>query len=139
MNKIALIIRREYLARVRKKSFIIMTILGPLLIGGLFTSSFLLNKVDTEKHTIVVVDPNHMFTNKFKNDQRLTFLYLDANVDSLRSQSKERGYFGVLFIPPEHDPKILERSVVLYSEKQPGIEILSKIEHTIEKEINAAK
>jgi ABC-2 type transport system permease protein len=139
MNKIFLIIRREYLARVRKRSFIIMTILGPLLIGGIFASSFLLNKADTEKHTIVVVDDTHLFTNKFKNDQRLEFIYRNDNLDSLRARSKEMGYFGVLYIPATENLALLERSVVLYSETQPSLDILSKIKFTLEKEINAAK
>jgi ABC-2 type transport system permease protein len=139
MNKIFLIIRREYLARVRKRSFIIMTILGPLLIGGLFSSSFLLNKADTEKHTIVVVDDTHLFTNKFKSDQRLEFIYRNDNLDSLRSNSKKMGYFGVLYIPATENLALLERSVLLYSETQPSLDILSKIKFTLEKEINAAK
>ena len=139
MNKISLIIQREYLSRVRKKSFIIMTILAPLLFGGIFSATFLLNKVDTEKHTIAILDNTHLFENKFKNDDRLSFIYVDGNVDSLRLESKEKGYFGVLYIPGVQDPKILEKSVVLYSETQPGIDILGKIEHTIEKEINTSK
>ncbi len=42
MGKISLIIKREYLTRIRKKSFIIMTILGPLLMGGLVALSIYL-------------------------------------------------------------------------------------------------
>src|SRR6185295_1224120 len=99
MSKIPLIIKREYVTRVRKKSFIIMTILGPLLIGGIFASVFLLNKADTEKHTIIVVDDSHLFAGKFKDNERLTFLYMNDRLDSLRSRSKEAGYFGVLSIP----------------------------------------
>jgi len=139
MNKVFLIIRREYLARVRKRSFVIMTILGPLLIGGLFTTTFLLNKVDTDKHTIVVVDRSHLFQDKFKNDDKISFMYSDENVDSLRAQSKNRGYFGVLLIPAIDKLELLEKSVVLYSETQPGINIIFKIKASIEKEINAAK
>ncbi|MCX6290281.1 MAG: ABC transporter permease [Bacteroidetes bacterium] len=139
MNKIFLIIRREYLSRVRKKSFIVMTILGPLLIGGIFAATFLLNKVDTEKHTIVVLDNTHLFANKFKSDERLNFIYLDQNLDSLRSQSKELGYFAVLYIPAIEKLELLEKSVTLYSETQPSIEIISKIKFSLEKEINAAK
>src|SRR5437016_8274827 len=99
MNKVFLIIRREYLTRVRKRSFIIMTILGPLLIGGIFSSVFLLNKVDNEKHIIVVADDSHLFTGKFKNNERLTFIYLNGKIDSLRAKSNDAGYFGVLYIP----------------------------------------
>src|SRR5688572_5420097 len=99
MNKVSLIIRREYLTRVRKKSFIIMTILGPVLFAGIFASVFLINRVDTEKHTIVVVDKSQLFKGKFRSDSKLTFLYQDDNVDSLRARSGDLGYFGVLYIP----------------------------------------
>ena len=139
MNKVSLIIRREYLSRVRKKSFIIMTILGPLLIGGIFSMTFLLNKVDTEKHTIVVADHTKLFNGKFKSDERLEFIYLDENLDSLRTKSNVLGYFAVLYIPETDNLGLLEKSVVLYSETQPSLDILSKIKFTLEKEINAAK
>ena len=139
MNKVLLIIGREYLSRVRKKSFIIMTILGPLLIGGIFASIFLLSKADTEKHTIVVVDRTTFFYDKFKSDERLRFIYSEENLDSLRSRSKDLGYFGVLFIPQTDKLNLLEKSVTLFSATQPSLEILSKIRFTIEKEINTAK
>src|SRR6185295_15018584 len=139
MSKIPLIIRREYVTRVRKKSFIIMTILGPLLFAGIFASVFLLNKVDSEKHTIVIVDNSHLFEGKFKSDSRLAFIYLDENVDSLRAKSKDMGYFGVLFIPASDKIESLEKGVVLYSEAQPGFDIIEKIKFTIEKDIKNAK
>ena len=66
MSKVGLIIRREYISRVRKKSFIIMTIVGPLLMGGIFASVFMLDKVDNEQKTIVVNDESFMFAGKFK-------------------------------------------------------------------------
>ena len=61
MNKILLVIRREYLTRVRKKSFLLMTILGPLLMGGIFVAAFMLDRVDTEVKTIAVIDESHLF------------------------------------------------------------------------------
>ena len=139
MSKVGLVIKREYITRVRKKSFIIMTILGPLLFAGIFASVFLLNKVDNEKHTIVVVDQSHLFNGRFKNNDRLTFIYLDENVDSLRAKSKDLGYFGVLFIPASDKIEALEKGVVLYSESQPGFDIIEKIKFTIEKDIKNAK
>ena len=73
MNKILLVIQREYLTRVKKKSFIIMTFLGPILMSGIFVSVFLLDKVDTEIKTIGVVDNTHIFVNKFKDSDRIKF------------------------------------------------------------------
>ena len=71
MNMVSLIMKREYLSRVRKKSFIIMTIAGPILMGGIFASVFLLDKVDNEQKTIAVTDDSKMFADKFKSNERV--------------------------------------------------------------------
>jgi ABC-2 type transport system permease protein len=99
MSKISLIIRREYLTRVRKKSFIIMTILGPLLMGGMIVAVVLLGAVDSEKRRIIVADDTKLFDGKFKSDESTTFVYVNGPLDSLREVSVSEGYFGVLYIP----------------------------------------
>ena len=139
MSKVGLIIKREYLSRVRKKSFIIMTIAGPLLMGGIFASVFLLDKVDNEQKIIAVADDSHLFVEKFKSNERVKFIYSNQKVDSLRSNSMANGYFGVLHIPAASNLPSLEKAVILYSESQPGIELVSKIKFTLEKEINTSK
>ena len=66
MNKLFLIIKREYLSRVRKKSFIIMTLLTPLFMIGVFVVPILLASTSEDKTTIAIID-----NNKF-NEFRLT-------------------------------------------------------------------
>ncbi|MBP6334322.1 MAG: ABC transporter permease [Bacteroidia bacterium] len=139
MNKIFLVIQREYLTRVRKKSFLIMTILGPLLMGAIFVAMLMIDKVDTEVKKIAVVDETHIFKGKFKDNERIQFVYLNSGIDSARSSSKSAGIFGVLYIPATSNLSLLEKAVVLYSESQPGIEVISKIKYTLEKEINTSK
>ncbi len=139
MNKILLIIQREYLSRVRKKSFIVMTFLGPLLMGGVLISSLLLNKVDSEVKVIAVKDETHAFESVLKNSERLVFRNISENIDSAKKHCLDNGYFGVLYIPPVTDPKLLESSIQFYSESQPGFDLISKIEFSIEKEVNAQK
>ncbi|MBK6987291.1 MAG: ABC transporter permease [Bacteroidetes bacterium] len=139
MNKILLVIQREYLTRVKKKSFIIMTFLGPILMSGIFVSVFLLDKVDIEIKTIGVVDNTHIFVNKFKDSDRIKFEYLNEDINKVRDQSQSRGYFGVLLIPSTENLSSLEKAVTFYSESQPGFDIISKIKFTIEKEINTQK
>ena len=139
MNKILLVIQREYLTRVRKKSFLIMTILGPLLMGGIFISALLLDKVDTEIKTIAVVDETNIFKDKFKNSERIIFVYPSGTVDSVKAKSLKVGYFGVLYIPSTPNLSSLEKAVTIYSASQPGFEVISKIKFTIEKEINTNK
>jgi ABC-2 type transport system permease protein len=74
MNKILLIIKREYLSRVKKKSFVIMTILGPLLMAGLIIGPALLSQVeDTELKTIAVVDSSYIMKDVIQNTKYLRF------------------------------------------------------------------
>ncbi|MFM9985335.1 MAG: ABC transporter permease, partial [Flavobacteriales bacterium] len=56
MNKIWLIIKREYLTKVKKKSFLVMTILGPLIFGLVIIGMILVAKADTTTHDILIVD-----------------------------------------------------------------------------------
>src|SRR5436190_2383007 len=139
MNKVFLVIQREYLTRVRKKSFLIMTILGPLLMGGLFVGSIMINKVDTELKTIAVVDETNIFKDKFKDSDRLQFVFTSENIDSVKRESVEKGYFGVLYIRATTNLSSVEKAVTIYSESQPSFDVISKIKFTIEKEINANK
>jgi ABC-2 type transport system permease protein len=139
MSKIALVIQREYLTRVRKRSFLIMTILGPLLIGGLFTSGFLLDKVDTEVKTIAVVDELHQFQGKFKDSERIKFVYSDLALDSAKKLVIDKGYFGVLYIPRTDNYEAFDKAVTIYSNSQPGLDLMSKVKFTMEKEINTIK
>jgi ABC-2 type transport system permease protein len=139
VNKVALIIKREYLTRIRKKSFLIMTVLGPLLTGGLITAVVYLSSIDNEHRTVVVIDDSHQFEQKFKDDENTSFVYLNTSLDSLRSKSK-KDYFGILHIPAStNKPTELERTTTFYSEKQPSFDLLEKIKFTMEKEINSMK
>jgi ABC-2 type transport system permease protein len=59
MSKIGLIISREYLTRVKKKTFILMSFLGPLLIVGFVLLTSYLSQENKEKYEILVVDESH--------------------------------------------------------------------------------
>ena len=67
MNKIILIIKREYLTRVKKKSFLIMTLLGPILMAGLMLVPIWLAIKDKDIQRIEVVDETETFINQFEN------------------------------------------------------------------------
>ena len=139
MNKIFLVIQREYITRVKKKSFLIMTILGPLLMGGLVIGLSLINKVDTEIKTIAIVDETRAFYSIFKDSDRIRFENIQKPLDMVKSESKSKGYFGILFIPGTSNIVGLEKAVTFYSESQPGFEVISKIKFALEKEINTQK
>jgi ABC-2 type transport system permease protein len=75
MSIITLIIKREYLTRVQKKSFIIMTLLGPILMASIFIIPVLMAKYDeNEVSKIQVIDESGMFKNKLNRFSKLWLL-----------------------------------------------------------------
>ncbi|MEO8588854.1 MAG: ABC transporter permease [Flavobacteriales bacterium] len=84
MNKIRLIIWREFITRVRKPSFLIMTILGPLLIAGGITLTVYLGMQGSDAHRVLVIDPNEVIASRLKDTDKVSF-FLDQGTwtDSL--------------------------------------------------------
>lgn len=122
MNKIWLVIKREYLTRVRNKTFILSTILLPLVfIGFIFASAyFSIKSVDKQK--IAVVDDNGMFKSSFQSDKVITYEF-PSDVNS--NNFKEKGYTAYLNIPKDFESK--HDSISLVSEKQLGIDAEGKV------------
>jgi ABC-2 type transport system permease protein len=77
MGKIGLIIAREYLSRVKKRSFIIMTILGPVLIVGFIVSAVVLGKSDFSEKKVLVTDESGFFKDKIDHDKDSHFTYTE--------------------------------------------------------------
>jgi len=78
MSNIKLITAREYLTRVKKKSFILMTLLTPLLIAGFYGVIIWVSigqSSSTEQMNIIVVDPTGIFADKLENPDNTTYLY----------------------------------------------------------------
>lgn len=80
MNKIILILEREFLTRVRKKSFIVMTILGPVLFALMAIVPSLLAMMDTSKRCqIAVFDSTSSYKECFVTTNKIEYTYLNIN------------------------------------------------------------
>lgn len=102
MNKIFIIIEREFLQRIRKKSFLITTILVPILFGlGMFALvRFSLNP--QSHYYIAVFDESQLFNNQIENSESMVFEFIpteEISKDSLKENYYTLGYDGVLYIP----------------------------------------
>jgi ABC-2 type transport system permease protein len=140
MNKISIIIKREYMTRVRKKSFIIMTLLAPLLMAALIIvpTLVMMNQQQDFKKIAVIEDNSDLFKGVIKNTDNLEFVYLDnVKVDDLKSTFEQAGYYGILYISPEIITT--PNAIQLISKKQPPIGLLQHIETSLEKEIERQK
>jgi ABC-2 type transport system permease protein len=140
MNKISVIIKREYITRVRKKSFIIMTILAPILMAAIITVPTLLmmNQSGDYKKIAVVEDNSTLFKGVIKNTKDAEFVYLEnTKVEDLKKTFEKAGYYGILYLSPElvNTPN----AAYIISKKQPPIGLLTHIEGSLKKEIERQK
>jgi ABC-2 type transport system permease protein len=140
MNKISVIIKREYITRVRKKSFIIMTILAPLLMAAIITvpTLIMMSQGGESKKIAVIEDSSDLFKGVIKNTKDAEFVYLEnTKVEDLKKTFDKEGYYGILYISPEliNTPN----AVQLISKQQPAIGLLQHIENSLKKEIEKQK
>jgi len=140
MNKISIIIKREYMTRVRKKSFIIMTLLAPVLMAAIIIvpTLVMMNQDQDFKKIAVVEDNPDLFKGVIKNTENLEFDYLEnVKIEDLKKSFQKAGYYGILYISTEvvNTPNAIQ----LISKQQPPIGLLEHIESSLEKEIERQK
>ena len=99
MKNIILIAKREFLIQVRKKSFIILTLLASLLILGFGALIALMFKANESTHSFNVIDKSGLFQNKLKSDENLKYIYLpEANEASLKASLREMQGLSLIHI-----------------------------------------
>lgn len=132
MHKIWLICKREYVTRVMKKSFLLMTLLSPLLIvvfyGFIFYFSFNKELADEQK-TILVNDTTGFFDNKLEPSENIQFKYQAISLDSSKIALDSKNYYAILSINKENDHYTYQ----LLSNEQPSLGTLSAISDKLEK------
>lgn len=137
MGKIGLILKREYLTRVKKKSFIIMTILGPLLMAALFIVPVYMAQVEGETKIIGVVDETGVFYDKLPDTESIRFTRLKGTIEEAKEKISGNGIYAVLYIPKSEYS--IPESAVIYSDRQPSMIVKEHIKNALTKEIEALK
>ena len=137
MNKIWLVTQREYLTRVKKKSFLIVTFLTPILITAVYAIPALLMFGTDRSKTIEVIDESNLFKNKFKNERDITYKFDNQSLDSAKASFATKGFNALVFIPKN----ILDdtKGVKIFAEKSVSLELKSNIERTIQNEVRNIK
>lgn len=101
MNKIWLVIKREYLSRVRKKTFLLLTILVPLIIIGFYAAIIAIAVAgSSEKETVAVIDKAGLFQGSKLSDENMNFeLIQNETEESYKLKYRDKGYKYFLAIP----------------------------------------
>ena len=142
MSNFSVILKREYLSRVKKRSFLIITFLGPLFFAALMIApSLMMMKSDSmeAKKTIAVLDETGWFDGKFESSDINTFIYTDINedIDSLKKFVLEGIYDAALYIPATS--LNVPTNAKLYSNKQIPMSLSSYIKSEMKQEVEHRK
>ena len=139
MNKIGLIIKREYLTRVRKRSFLIMTFLGPILMAAIYIIPIMLALNSSTDHLrVAVVDESRWFENSFTSNEAHTFVPMPGQpIDSVKGMVKTGVFDMALYVPPTQ--LNIPSNAVVYSIRQVPMEVETYISSVMEKEIEKQK
>ena len=140
MNKLKLIIKREFLAKVKNKSFIVMTILSPLLMVGFIMLMIFLNQKNSEEiRTIAIVDESEVLASVFEDSESTKYINLtDLGLDEAKSKTEEF-YYGLVYIPKTDSLNNLSKGIAFYSVDAPSINVINSIENKLERKIRDLK
>jgi ABC-2 type transport system permease protein len=138
MHKIWLIIQREYLTRVRKKSFIIMTFLTPLLLAAFMVIPAWLATFSDSDDVVMVLDESGVFADKLESKPDLKIIPVAASsVEQAKAAYQETDYTALLHIPKLdlENPEGFR----LYSKRNISLQVKFRLENMLEKEIESQR
>ena len=146
MSMTSLIIQREYMTRIRKKSFIIMSALGPLIFAAyVLIPMYFATLEDKDEKTVVVIDESKLFTEYtpdgttcvIPDREYMKFQVIEGvPLETFKESFEESGYYAVLFIPSN---LMASETSVIYSTRQVSLEVSEHIRRSMESEIEHLK
>jgi ABC-2 type transport system permease protein len=141
MNKLWLIIRREYLTRVKKKSFILTTLLAPLAIGlFMVIVGLIFSYQGDDAKNIVILDESNVMNGKMKDQRNFYFTFSDKPIDQFTAiRNDDEDYDGVLVVPPLKDLSSTKHTIYYYSDKQLDIEGSEALQRAVRDKIRDYK
>ncbi len=142
MNKLKLIIKREFLAKVRNKTFIIMTFLSPLLMVGMIALVAFLSKSSMEKsNRVAYVNNSDIFSEAdFEDSKTMHYENLtEAGLEQAKKIVQNSNHDGLIYIPKNDSIDQLASSIQFFSNESPGVVLISEMENNIENKLENEK
>ncbi|MCM1041199.1 MAG: ABC transporter permease [Bacteroides sp.] len=130
-NNTWVVLEREYMTRVRKKSFLIATILVPVLMVALIFCSALIATLGGSKTTFAVVDETGLYAGSFVSEGDDTFEYA-ADTAAAFAGMREGTYDAMLWLPAGSQDSNRQQIQLFYEKTEPSVTKLSKIENMAE-------
>lgn len=132
MNKLWLIIQREYLVRVKKKTFILATLLTPLGFGMImFLTGYMVSSSMHSQKKVIVVDQGGLLTDQNLTDDQYQFELSDKSISDLLSTYTSDGYDLLLDVPMIDSLGVIEHTVDYYSQEKLSLVTMRQVEDRI--------
>lgn len=141
MNHLGLIIEREYLTKVKNKSFIVMTILSPIIMIALIAVVAYLSQINNNKQrTISVLDESGILKSSFSNTENVSYHILEnMTLEEAKLQVNKNKEYGLLYIDNFKDINEIGNHIKFYSEESPSLTLMSALESKLEKQLTDIK
>jgi len=133
MRNLRLIINREYLARVKNKTFIVMTFLSPLIfVGMILLIAYLSMLNSTEQKIIGIYDESGMFATEFKDGEQVQYLdFSKKSLETARQEVLDKEYYGLIHISDIEPGLGKPADIEFFGKDTPGFGTIENIEKTI--------
>ena len=140
MNHLSLIIKREYFAKVKNKSFILMTFLSPLIMAGLMGLIVYLTGLNSEKERIIsVLDETGFLNDALISTKHTTYNFLEGiELESAKIITNDNAYYGLLYIP-DLPLDLVSEKIKFFSKDTPSLTFVNNLESKIESRLKEIK
>jgi ABC-2 type transport system permease protein len=130
MNKLGLIIKREYLAKVRNKSFVIMTFLSPVLMVGMVVLIAYLTEVnDNETRVIGVLNESPYYSADFGSSGSISFVeFRGLSLEEAKDSVEAQNFHGLLYLPDGTSAEDVAQSAYLYTKEAPNTGVIDRLD-----------
>jgi len=140
MNKLWLIIKREYLTRVKKKSFILTTLLLPFGMGlFMLVLGYIMTYQDSDTVKVAIIDEGNILKKAIKDEKDLYFSFSNKPLAEVKKEVEKEKYNGVLVIPSFKKLDSKDFTIQYHSDDALGITSKLKLEQTIGRKIRDHK
>lgn len=141
MNHLPLIIRREYLTKVKNKSFIVMTILSPIIMIALISVVAYLSQMNNDKVRVIsILDESGLVLDAFTSSGNITYHKLQGlNLEEARALVVEASSSGLLHIENVTDLNSVSKHIKFYSEESPSLSLIADLESSLETKLTNLK
>jgi ABC-2 type transport system permease protein len=141
MNHLSLITKREYLNKVKNKSFIVMTFVSPIIMVAIFALVAYLTQLNNDKVRVIsVLDQSGLFVDEFNDTDKTKYDILTGiDLEDAKTIVKESENYGLLYIPKADSIDAIADKIKFYSQDSPSLMVMQNIEDRIEEKARNIK